>query len=469
VRALYSALNFIVTSSEAIICKRWLVRIYDELCARFNYGWGGDVVIVLWVHDELVCCCRPEIAEQVGEIMAHHAREAGEFYGFKVPLDAEYKIGRSWAGGPLGDAQENDRSTRADAKIAADEGENSEPGGGADRTNEPATHNGHAGGDRGLSWLTPASIEVSPGSAEFAAILASLSEGDCAVVRAPEAPRGNGKDRGGEKPIQATKPNRSPPRGGNKIICPFHDDHNPSLELYADGHYHCYACGAHGVIEELPEAARAPTPDAAPANTDTLKLGIQLWQAANPIHATLAERYLTEVRKLDLTTLTDINAVLRFHPRCPFDGNKYPCLLALFRDVETDAVAGIHRIALTANAEKIDRKMLGAWSRPRAVKLRPIGEKLLIGEGIETTMSGSMKVHWSSALWACGSASAIAKLPLISGVAELAILVDRDGHGIGVSSARSCADRWYPACKVTLLTPRQDETDFNDLIREEAA
>jgi RecA-family ATPase/DNA polymerase I-like protein with 3'-5' exonuclease and polymerase domains len=97
VRALHSALNFIVTSSEAIICKRWLVRVYDELCARFRYGWDGDVVIVLWIHDELVACCRPEIAEQVGEIMVRHAREAAEFYSFKVPLDADFKIGPSWA------------------------------------------------------------------------------------------------------------------------------------------------------------------------------------------------------------------------------------------------------------------------------------------------------------------------------------------------------------------------------------
>ena len=80
-----------------------------------------------------------------------------------------------------------------------------------------------------------------------------------------------------------------------------------------------------------------------------------------------------------------------------------------------------------------------------------------------------MKVGWDSALWACGSASAIEKLPLISGVTELAILVDRDGHGIGVNSARACANRWCSARKVTLLTPRQDEKDFNDLIREEAA
>jgi len=104
VRANYTALNYIITSSEAIICKRWMVEVYDELCARFRYGWDGDVLITLWIHDELVTCCRPEIADQVGEIMVRHARKAGEFYNFRVPLDAEYKIGRSWAG----DARDGD-------------------------------------------------------------------------------------------------------------------------------------------------------------------------------------------------------------------------------------------------------------------------------------------------------------------------------------------------------------------------
>jgi DNA polymerase-1 len=76
VRALHSALNFIVTSSEAIICKRWLMRVHEELCTKFRYGWDGDVVVVLWVHDEIACCCRPEIAAQVGEIMVP-TREGG--------------------------------------------------------------------------------------------------------------------------------------------------------------------------------------------------------------------------------------------------------------------------------------------------------------------------------------------------------------------------------------------------------
>src|SRR5262249_2161376 len=97
----YKALNRIVTASEAIICKRWLVDVYAELCARFRYGPDGDAYLALWVHDELVVCCRPAIAEQVGELLVRHACKAGEPYGFRVPLAAEFKIGRDWAGTAL--------------------------------------------------------------------------------------------------------------------------------------------------------------------------------------------------------------------------------------------------------------------------------------------------------------------------------------------------------------------------------
>lgn len=35
-----------------------------------------------------------------------------------------------------------------------------------------------------------------------------------------------------------------------KVICPFHEDGNPSLQLYDDGYY-CFACGAHGDSVDL--------------------------------------------------------------------------------------------------------------------------------------------------------------------------------------------------------------------------
>jgi hypothetical protein len=97
-RAQYSALNFQVTSAEAVLTKRWLVRVFDELNQKFRYGWDGDCVIALWVHDEIACCCRPEIADEIGTIMVKHAKEPAEFYKFKVPLDAAYTVDKSWAG-----------------------------------------------------------------------------------------------------------------------------------------------------------------------------------------------------------------------------------------------------------------------------------------------------------------------------------------------------------------------------------
>lgn len=35
-------------------------------------------------------------------------------------------------------------------------------------------------------------------------------------------------------------------RGRWRGLCPFHVERTPSFQVYADGHYHCYGCGAHG-------------------------------------------------------------------------------------------------------------------------------------------------------------------------------------------------------------------------------
>jgi DNA polymerase-1 len=433
--AQYKALNRIVTSAEAIVCKRWLIRVYDELCARFRYGWDGDVVITAWVHDELAVCCRPEIAEQVGETMVRHAREPSEFYGLKVPLDAEYKIGRSWAG----DAQENDHTPAETDLGGHDQPEFDGKHGDAldDILGDSAEPVGHPGS--GQSEITHPQPFIS---------VESEAE-HCAPVEKTSDSGNSG--------------------AGHKILCPFHDDHTPSLQIYSDGHYHCYACGAHGDVEELSEQVPVPTAPPAP-QTDTLERGMRLWQAVTSIRGTLAERYLVETRKLDLAIVPDLDAALRFHQKCPFDGNAHPCLIALFRDVETDEAAGIHRVALTADAKKIGRMMLGSWPRSRAIKLRPAGEDLLIGEGIETSIAGEMKLRWRSALWALGSAGAIGQLPPIAGVTKLGILVDREDSGIGAEAGHRCATRWqYAKRKVVLLTPRQADTDFNDIVKGKGA
>lgn len=41
------------------------------------------------------------------------------------------------------------------------------------------------------------------------------------------------------------------PRRNGKVNCPFHDDQTPSLQLYDDGTFYCYGCGAGGSIYDF--------------------------------------------------------------------------------------------------------------------------------------------------------------------------------------------------------------------------
>lgn len=93
-----SALNYALSSAEAILCKTWITDAFDELVSRgFKPGWDGDFVFMLWVHDELQAACRKEIAEEVGSVLTECAKKAGIKLKFRVPVASEYKIGQTWA------------------------------------------------------------------------------------------------------------------------------------------------------------------------------------------------------------------------------------------------------------------------------------------------------------------------------------------------------------------------------------
>ena len=215
-----------------------------------------------------------------------------------------------------------------------------------------------------------------------------------------------------------------------------------------------------------------PAPPVTPNNPEIARASaLRLWEAARPIAGTLAERYLSKTRGIDLAALpANVNAVLRFHARCPFGpGTRHPCLLALLRDAATDAIAGIHRIALTDDARKIERRMLG---RTGAVKLWPAGAQLVVGEGIETVLAAATRIQHRGAplqpAWSMVSSHALGRLPVIPGVERLIILVDHDEAGLTASG--TCMDRWIRAGRrVIRLKPKRAGADFNDLIKESAA
>ena len=95
VRSPHAALNTLLQSAGAIICKRWYKTIKDLLVEEGLHN--NDVSIVAFVHDEVQIVVREGLEEKVGDITRQAIKRVQAHYGFKCPLDSEYQVGRSWA------------------------------------------------------------------------------------------------------------------------------------------------------------------------------------------------------------------------------------------------------------------------------------------------------------------------------------------------------------------------------------
>lgn len=96
VRSAHSALNTLLQSAGALICKKWLCEIYAILEER-GYKSGEDFRFHAWVHDECQIGVRTqEIADQMTEISREAIKRAEVFFNFTCPLDIDCKTGASW-------------------------------------------------------------------------------------------------------------------------------------------------------------------------------------------------------------------------------------------------------------------------------------------------------------------------------------------------------------------------------------
>lgn len=93
VRSEHSALNTLLQSAGAIVAKQWLVES-DELFKQNNIQ--QYVKRVVTAHDEQQLEVKEEYAEQVGKLCVEAAQLAADKLGFRVRVDAEYKIGDNW-------------------------------------------------------------------------------------------------------------------------------------------------------------------------------------------------------------------------------------------------------------------------------------------------------------------------------------------------------------------------------------
>ena len=96
-RKAHAALNTLLQSCGAIICKYWMVKVHDMLEERGYRKWR-DWNQLAWVHDELqIEYLHEEMGEVIGQISKQAIAEVGKELGFRADLKADYKLGHNWA------------------------------------------------------------------------------------------------------------------------------------------------------------------------------------------------------------------------------------------------------------------------------------------------------------------------------------------------------------------------------------
>ena len=190
---------------------------------------------------------------------------------------------------------------------------------------------------------------------------------------------------------------------------------------------------------------------------------LNLWNDARPAVGTVVQTYLA-ARGI---TLRD-DMPLRFLPNhLDRDGGKrWPVMLALMVDHDGTPQA-IHRTFIAQDGKgkapiATPRKTLGMVAGA-AVRLAPVADRLVIGEGLETSVSAGLMLK--APAWAAISAPNLEfKLKLPDSIREIVVAADHDGPGL--KAARAALARWRAEGRaVKIARPQTPGADFNDLWR----
>lgn len=91
IRSAHAALNTLLQGAGAIVMKKALVLLNQEIWKR-----KLDARFVANVHDEFQIEAKEEHAQLVGELAVDSIRKAGIMLNLRCPLDGEFKIGNNW-------------------------------------------------------------------------------------------------------------------------------------------------------------------------------------------------------------------------------------------------------------------------------------------------------------------------------------------------------------------------------------
>jgi len=229
-----------------------------------------------------------------------------------------------------------------------------------------------------------------------------------------------------------------------------------------------------GIARDETYKAAPSTERVAPSTSnddvEKIKRARIVWSNAQSPYGTLVETYL---KSRALILPDDIDHVIRFHPATAWKDEAsgelihVPCMIAAFRNIDTNEITGIHRTRLSPEGKKLGRRMFGI-AGGAAIKLdrdEHATTGLVLGEGIETCIA-ARQIGFRP-VWAMGSVGSIASLPVLSGIEGLTLLAET-----GEASARAidaCGTRWFAAGRDVVLVDPLFGSDVNDALRGAAA
>ena len=275
-------------------------------------------------------------------------------------------------------------------------------------------------------------------------------------------------------------------------LCPFHEEQTPSFLVDPEKQlYKCFGCDAGGDVfnfiqtlehVSFPEAlakltakagisltgegARVPCLEPRRARNSpagdrqrrTAK-AMRVWRAAIPAAGTPVQTYL-QSRAIDIA----LPHTIRLRRLKHRSGGIFPVMVALVTSSTDDTPRGIHRTFLARDgkgkaAVEPQRMMLGPC-RGGAVRLAPLDDGLMVGEGIETCLS-VMQITGRPA-WAALSTYGLRTLNLPKGVREVTVLADGDDPG--EAAAQEVARRWKRQGRRVRIARPPRGLDFNDML-----
>jgi len=92
IRHSHAALNTLLQSAGAIICKTWYVFINRALKEA-----KLDAKIVAFIHDEVQVIVKKGQEDEAGRVIQRCMRDVQEHFSFRCRLDSEYQYGQNWA------------------------------------------------------------------------------------------------------------------------------------------------------------------------------------------------------------------------------------------------------------------------------------------------------------------------------------------------------------------------------------